>query len=77
MCERTDEMKRLFEEDKEAVYFSDKEELVQKVRMLLKQPEQRKAIASAGHKRCLSSGYDIVSRMRVWDDVVYTKLKGR
>ena len=49
-------------------------ELVEKVRMLLNQPEKRKAIAKAGHKRCLSSGYDVVSRMRVWDDVICKKL---
>ncbi|MFH1477933.1 MAG: glycosyltransferase [Verrucomicrobiota bacterium] len=74
LSERTNELKELYEEDKEAVFFSDKDELVQKVIMLLKQPEKRKAIASFGHKRCLSSGYDVVSRMRVWDDVVCKKL---
>ena len=74
ICERTDEMRELYEEDKEAVYFSDKKELVQKVRTLLNQPEKRETIARAGHKRCLSSGYDVVSRMRVWDDAVCKKL---
>lgn len=74
LSERTDEMKELFEEDKEAVYFSDKEQLVQKVQFLLKQPEKRKAIAAAGRERCLSSGYDVVSRMRIFDDVVSAKL---
>lgn len=75
LSERTNELKdELYEENKEAVYFSDKLELVEKVRMLLNQPEKRKAIAKAGHKRCLSSGYDVVSRMRVWDDVICKKL---
>lgn len=74
LSERTDEMKELFEEDKEAVYFSDKEQLVQKVQFLLKEPEKRKAIAAAGRERCLSSGYDVVSRMRIFDDVVSAKL---
>lgn len=74
LCERTDTMKELYEEDKEAVYFSDKMELVEKARMLLNQPEKRETIARAGHKRCLSSGYDVVSRMRIWDDEVCKKL---
>lgn len=74
LSERTDEMKELFEEDKEAVYFSDKEELVQKVQLLLKEPEKRNAIAIAGHRRCISDGHDVVSRMREWNDIVCAKL---
>ena len=74
MCERTDEMRKLFEEDKEAVYFSDKVEMTQKVRILLKQSGKRETIAMAGRRRCLLSGYDVVSSMRVWDDVVCKKL---
>lgn len=74
LSERTDEMKELFEEDKEAVYFSDKKELVHKVQFLLKQPEKRKAVAAAGRERCLSSRYDVVSRMRIFDDVASAKL---
>ena len=74
LSERTDEMKELFEEDKEAVYFSDKEELVQKVQLLLEEPEKRNAIAIAGHRRCISDGHDVVSRMRGWSDTVCAKL---
>jgi len=75
LSERTNELKdELYEEGKEAVYFSDKKELVQKVKMLLNQPEKREAIARSGHNRCLSSGYDVVSRMRVWDDAVCKRL---
>lgn len=75
LSERTDEMKELFNEDKEAVYFLHKEELVQKVQFFLKEPERRKAIAAAGRERCLSSGYDVASRMRIFDDIVSQKLK--
>ena len=74
LSERTDEMKGLFEEDKEAVYFSDKEELVQKVLLLLKEPERLNAIAAAGHRRCVSDGHDVVSRMRNWSNIVRSKL---
>jgi len=74
LSERTDELRGLYKEDKEAVYFSDKKELVEKVKLLLREPEKRKAIAKAGRERCLSSGYDVVSRMRIFDRVVSEKL---
>lgn len=70
MSERTEEMKQLFEEDKEAVYFSDKEELVHKVLLLLQYPERRNAIAMAGYARSLRDGNDVVNRMRTWSDIV-------
>jgi len=76
LSERTNEMKELFEEDKEAVYFSDKEELVQKVQLLLKEPERRNAIAASGHRRCISDGHDVDSRIRDWSNLVRSKLNG-
>jgi hypothetical protein len=74
LSERTNELKSLYEEEKEAVYFSDKTELVEKVKMLLNQPEKRKAISTAGHRRCLLSKCDVYSRMRTWDNVICRKL---
>lgn len=74
LSERTDKVISLYEEDKEAVCFSSKAELVKKVQMLLEQPEKCKAIATAGYKRCLSSKYDVYSRMRVWNDAICNKL---
>ena len=74
LSERTDEMKELYEEDKEAVYFSDKEELVQKVQLLLEKPEKRDTIALAGHRRCISDGHDVVTRMGKWSNIVCVRL---
>lgn len=74
MSERTDTLKKLYEEDKEAVYFSDSKELIKKVQDLLNDPEKRNAIAEAGRKRCISEGHDVVSRMREWTKIVLQRL---
>ena len=57
MAERTDEHKALFEEDKEAVFFSNNEELLEKCKYYLEHEEERKRITAAGRKRCLESDY--------------------
>ena len=57
MAKRTDEHLSLFEEDKEAVYFSSNEELLEKCLYYLKNENIRKKIAEAGRERCVSSGY--------------------
>lgn len=57
MAERTDEHLSLFEENKEAVYFSSNEELLEKCLYYLKNEDIRKKIAVAGRERCISSGY--------------------
>lgn len=54
----------LFEDGKEAVFFSTKEELLQKVRYYLNHPNERKTISEAGFKRCTSSGYSHKDRLR-------------
>jgi spore maturation protein CgeB len=53
----------LFEEDREAVFFRDDEELLRKVRYYLDHPDERRVIAERGRRRCLESGYDYESRL--------------
>jgi spore maturation protein CgeB len=53
-----------FEEDKEAVYFSSHEELVDKLRFYLAHENRRRKIAEAGFQRCIQSGARYVDRAR-------------
>jgi spore maturation protein CgeB len=66
MTERTDTMMDLYKEGYEAEYFSNPEELLQKVLFYLNDDNKRLEIANNGYLRCLESGYDIESRMKQW-----------
>lgn len=57
LAERTRRHQEFFEEDKEAVFFSSNDEMLEKTRHYLENYEQRKKIAESGHRRCLESGY--------------------
>lgn len=65
MAERTSEHEALFKDNIEAVFFSSKEELLEKCKYLIQHPEQRKDIAEKGYQRCILSGYSNYNTLRV------------
>lgn len=57
MAERSSEHEMLFKEGKEAVFFSNDQELLERCRHYLRHEGERSRISIAGHKRCIVSGY--------------------
>ncbi len=61
--ERTAEAQGYFAEGIDCAMFEGAEELAAKVAYYLAHPEERRRIAEAGHRRCLSSGYSVDDRV--------------
>lgn len=70
LAERTNEHFELFEEKKEAEFFSTNDELLEKVRYYLKHEDKRKNIALNGRVRCLKSGYSNHDRIKQMLNIV-------
>jgi len=68
LAERTDEHLELFKEDKEAVYFSNNYELLEKVTYYLTNENERINIIQNSLNRCIISGYS-------YDDMVIKIMK--
>jgi spore maturation protein CgeB len=66
LSERTTVMQQLFAEGAEAEFFSSADECLEKARFYLNNDAARKRIAQAGHRRVITSGHDIYSRMKQW-----------
>lgn len=64
MAERTDEHLALFDENKEAIYFSSDEELLEKCLYYLRNEKERKKIVNAGRDRAMNSNYSNENMIR-------------
>ena len=74
LCEYTEDMNEMFPEDECAVYFRNKEELVQKCKILLAHPERVQQIADNGYNRLKVIGGSEVDRCRQIIEI-YNKYK--
>ena len=77
VCERTDDLTRLFKEDDEAVFFSSPQELVKKVKALLKDESRRLKIAKAGLARVQADDHSVVGRARHVAQIIRQNLETR
>ena len=70
LCERSEDMQEMFVEDKEAVFFSDKLELLEKVKWLLANPIIINDIAEAGFQRVYDNKGDVDSRAQQFLEII-------
>lgn len=63
LADRTPEHQEFFAEGKEAEFFGDEEELMEKVKFYTTHEKVRSQLAAAGRQRCVDSRYAYVHRM--------------
>ncbi|WP_159460600.1 glycosyltransferase family protein [Calothrix rhizosoleniae] len=63
LAQRTDKHLEIYEEGKEAEFFSSSEECADKIRFYLKNEDARQKIAEAGYQRCIQSEYSLHHRL--------------
>jgi spore maturation protein CgeB len=73
LAEYTDDQANMFEPDVEAVYFSDHQEAISKLKMLISDPELRESIANSGYSKVCTGPYQLCHRVN--DIVKITKEK--
>ena len=62
LSEYTDEMSSLFESDKEAIYFSSKDEMIEKIKFLLNNDRKCQEISNLGYKKVFANLHSINDR---------------
>ena len=70
LSEYTDDLAALYTPDTEAVFFRDKQELIEKLDKLLNDDIWRQSVAKAGYAKVFEAGHDVTSRMKAWLDEV-------
>ena len=58
LAEASEEQKKLFKENEEAVFFYSKKDLLEKIKYYLTNDDKRNMIAARGFKKCIISEYN-------------------
>lgn len=66
VSEYSDEIAKIYVEDKEAIFFRDKEEFIKKIRELLSNKNMQREIAFNGFNKVYKDGHDIYTRAKKW-----------
>jgi len=64
LSEYTDDLNSMFQEGKEAEYFKNKEEMLEKIKYYLSHDKEREKIAEAGYARLLKDGHEALDRTK-------------
>lgn len=64
VCQYTEDISMLYREDKEAVFFRNKEEFLDKILFYLNNKFEREAIAERGYKRTIIDGHGAIDRVK-------------
>lgn len=70
LSQYTEDLTSLFRPNSEAMFFKNKTELLDNLKLLISNPDIRLAIAEAGYRRVYADGHDVGTRMKVWLEVV-------
>jgi hypothetical protein len=76
LAERTYKHEQFFRENEEAVFFDDKQDLLEKVLYYQNHDIERRKIAQGGYLRCQNSGYDHERRLNSMLELVKKELFG-
>lgn len=64
LSEYSDDLNSLFIAGREADYFNNKDEMIEKIKYYLQNEEERKKIALAGYQKSLRSGHEVLDRAK-------------
>jgi hypothetical protein len=70
LSQYTEDLASLYQSDVEAVFFKEKSEMLEQLKLLLQDEQRRESIAEAGYKKVYLAGHDVKARMKVWLNTV-------
>lgn len=77
LSQHTMDLISLYEPDKEAMFFKNKEEMLKKLEILVNDKNLRESVSEGGYQRVYADGHDVVSRMEMLLDIIRIKKKER